>query len=127
MKTAADALDAIRQGGTQMVTNAHARIADCRRHLDQGEFNAALEAANQLVDRLAHLGHAQARLGALDGSILLRASELEVGMKTDGGATVTAIDDCPCGLESCEKVMVTFDNGVQQHMMPEWELVVAAA
>lgn len=107
-----------------MVLNAHQRLADCRNHLDEGDFQAALHSVSQLQDRLGHLAHAQTRLGALADAHLVRCADLEVGMRTQGGAKVTAIDPCPCSLEHCEKRLVTFDDGHQLHIEPEWEIVV---
>lgn len=107
-----------------MVLNAHQRLGDCRRELDTGDFSAALNSASQLTDRLSHLAHAQARLGALADNRLLHMSDLSIGMKTQGGATVTSIERCPCGLDNCENKLITFDDGHQIHADPGWEIVV---
>lgn len=123
-KDAAAALDAIRQGGSQLVLNAHQRLNEVRERLDRGEFGSAHDAILQLEDRLSHLAQAETSLGVLANATLIRLSELEVGMKTNKGILVTNIEPCPCPVPDCDKRIVTFQDGHQMHVQGGWEVVI---
>lgn len=122
--SAADALEEIRQGGTKLILSAQTKLVECKRLLDRGEFSDAHTTALQLLDRLEHLSDAQATLGRVAGHSLVPARDLCVGMVSENGIRITEVAPCPCEVEGCEKVLLTFADGRQELVMPEIEMVV---
>jgi hypothetical protein len=127
MKSAASTLDAIREGGVQLILAARDRLAEIEEALDQGRFTDAYERAQELMGRLGPLAAAQANVAAYKRTYIVRAADVEVGMVLKGFGEVESKETeiTPCVGNDHEHVAVTlhFAGGGQEAYSGDQELL----
>jgi hypothetical protein len=127
VKSASDALDAIRVGGGHVLLLAHQSLNDVRMALEKGHFTEALEATQQLQAKVHQLAGAQAGLGLLADNVLVKAGELKDGMMVPGVGPITDVGPCPgCGNDKCNNVSFTV-AGQPMILDADVEMVIEAA
>jgi hypothetical protein len=91
-KTAAHALDQIREGGTQLVSVVLERLEDVRQAVAEGRFEDADVRARELIGRLTALSEAQRQLGTFGQSYVVRARDLQEGVVLMQWGVVTNVE-----------------------------------
>ncbi len=132
MGNPAETLGRIQEGSVQMIALVNRRVAELERKFADGDFQGAFVESQQLAEKLHHLAHAQNTLGLLANTYIIRARDIEAGMRLSESAgeanRVEKIEPCPCPKEGCEQVVVTFGTGDDETevlLEPDVELVVA--
>jgi hypothetical protein len=108
-------LDAIHSGGRHTLVVIRQRIGEALDELDKGDFTEAQQKLALAAGMASNLSHAQQYIAIADGSRLIKATELQVGMELTRVGTVTAVEreDCPvCGQHVKIKVG---EHDVQYH------------
>ena len=123
--TAADTLDRIRRGGTHLILAAQRRLAETKALLDEGDFQAAMNTAAQLHEKVSALADAEGSLGTVSDARILRCGEIEVGMRLVDVGEVTAIQICPCGQDQCDRIVLMIEEHAV-NLPVDAELIVAA-
>lgn len=100
-KTAAAQLDNIRQGAQNLILTVRHRINETLTALEEGEFVNALQRIDEARATLVQLSHAQAYLGVAHAARIIRARELETGMRLSQIGEITEIESVACGHENC--------------------------
>jgi hypothetical protein len=124
---ASRALDAIRSGGEHLLVTIRQRmvlIYDC---IDEGDFHTALSYAGDIQSSLASLASAQTYIAIADGSRLIKAADVEVGMTVVnvGEVTDVSVEDCPN--ERCKRHVTLKVGEHEMAFRGEQEVYVAAA
>lgn len=94
---AARSLHSIEAGGQHLLMLSRRRMFEIMDEIDRGDFREAHATAQQLANTLAPLASAQAYIAIADGSKLVAARDLTVGMVLTevGEITEHEVTDCP--------------------------------
>lgn len=97
------ALDAIRAGGEHLIVQVRQRMSTTLDALDEGDF---VKCANYLADALQSvqaLSQAQQFIAIAEGTRLILAADVEVGMTVTNVGEVTDMTVEPCVNERCRR------------------------
>lgn len=119
-------LDQIAQGGQVLVALAQGRLAEAKDALDHGDFDRALDRLNEAAAKIQPLAFAQNNIGRFNGSMVVRARDLQEGMVLMGMGEVKRVDfEVPdCGSPEHVAVAVDFESGAQQVWHADSELLL---
>jgi hypothetical protein len=124
---AADALDRIRDGGTNLISIAQQRLSEIKRLLDHGRFHDAAVACVSLQEKLMHLSQAQQSLGRLADTVVIRISDVKAGMTVPEAGVISEVGPCPnCEREGCESINLTFESGASVVLDRDDEICVSS-
>jgi hypothetical protein len=123
--TASETLDRIRRGGTHLILAAQRSLGETKALLADGDFQAAMKAAARLHEKVSALAVAEGSLASVSDALIVKCSEIEVGMTLSDVGEVTAIEPCACGQDHCDRIVLTLDD--QSVSFPaDAEVIVAA-
>lgn len=91
-ETAAATLDAIRDGGTQLVLAGRDRLRDISVALDRGHFQKALGLGHELIARLHPLAEAEGAMATFQQAYVTRAADINVGAIVQSVGIVERVD-----------------------------------
>lgn len=123
--TAADKLDLIRDGATQLVLAAQRRIQEASELLTEGRFSEAFQRLQEASGRVGPLASAEDHIATWGKSYLLRAHEVEEGMVLRHWGRVIAVEhdeqDCAGAERPHVAVKLKFEghtDDAEPHVMP---------
>ena len=123
--TASDTLDRIRRGGTHLILAAQRRLSEIKTLLDDGDFQGAMTTAAQLHEKISALAAAEGALGTISDARILKCRDIEIGMTLTEAGEVTAIEQCPCGQDHCDRIILTTEER-SVNFPADAEMIVAA-
>lgn len=100
---ASRALDAIRSGGDHLIVITRQRISSALDALDEGNFARAASYLSDALGCVQPLSNASHYIAIADGSRLIPAKDLQVGMTLTNVGEVTELDIETCASERCQR------------------------
>lgn len=95
------ALNAIHAGGHQLVMLVRTRVAQLLDELDRGDFRNALNYVGDISQSVGALAQAQGTIAIAEGSHLVKALDLEVGMELTDIGVIEEKTTEECGHTRC--------------------------
>lgn len=99
--SAAKQLDAIRNGGSNMLLTIRQRINEATKAMEDGEFVAAQTRLTEALHCIGPLAGAQQYLAIASNARMIRASDIEAGMTMTQVGEVTEVNEASCDHETC--------------------------
>lgn len=126
-RTPADTFEQIKDGAMALLALATQRLHECESALMEGNFETAQERAQELLNKLGPLAHAQSMLGSFSSGRLVRVRDIEEGTLVQDYGRVESKDtfehEVDAG-ESHEHVTLTFASGGRAQFHGDQELLI---
>lgn len=127
-KSAAGTLDAVREGGQALLMLVNQRVSELQGLLAGGDFMGAADCAQQVASKTSVLAFAQANLGGLGKTYVVRVTEIQVGMVCQGWGEVVEVEvmreECVGGDHEHVHVKVKFEGGQEEDFGDGQEFLV---